>query len=75
MHRTSSENRRTDLPIVSIRTGFLAGLRHSPRWTMTVRSADGVLLARQRFSTFQEAVAGAHIACREAADQALELAA
>ena len=46
-----------DLPTVQIRSGFLAGLRRRPVWTLTVRAADGVLLARERTASYVEAVA------------------
>ncbi|WP_144792289.1 hypothetical protein [Kocuria palustris] len=76
MRPTQPEPRSTaSLPVVSIRTGFLAGLRRRPKWTMTVRRHDGALLARRSFGSFQEAVECAHTVCRAAAGDALQLAA
>lgn len=55
-----------DLPTVQIRSGFLAGLRRRPVRTLTVRAADGALLARERTASYLEAVGIARDVCRAA---------
>lgn len=76
MHETPSTSQDQSVPTVEIRTGFLAGLRRSPQWSMIVRSAEGALMADGRFSTYDEALCAARAVCVEAAEhRSLRLAA
>lgn len=66
-----------ELPTVRIRSGFLAGLRRRPAWTLTVRAADGTLLAQERTASYLEALGIARDVCRAArlARRGIDLAA
>lgn len=53
------------LPTVEITTGWFAGLRRRPRWSMIVHDADGALVTRQCHPSYREALDAAFTVCRD----------